>query len=452
MDQSEKCERRQFLKSVSAGVPSSMFGLSSAAARGSDEARSGTAAAAQGESGRYINIATIAAGDDAIPFRKHTLDLGISETVDVVDMNGDGRLDIISGENWYEQVPTKPGSGPRFIKHKFRDLPYTFDYLEDLSDLAIDVNGDGYPDVVSCSYWTKPLTWWENPGRSGRPWREHLIERGFPVEFVFLVDILNTGKPLQLLPQFGHTDFPLTWYELSGKGAADPWIKHEVSPNSYGHGIGAGDVNGDGRTDIITPKGWFEAPADPRNDEWIFHPEFDLGATGFIYTMDVNGDGLPDLVTSLGHDYGLFWYEQKMDVRGNRVWVKHLIDNSWSQAHALSLADLNDDGQPELVTGKRYYAHDHDPGANEPLGVYWYERNMASGAVHWKRHILDYSTRTGGGMQIPVVDIDADGDLDIVVAGKSGLFLFENLAAQRWRTKGADSTATKLPNPVLTPK
>ena len=77
-----------------------------------------------------------------------------------------------------------------------------------------------------------------------------------------------------------------------GKGADAHWVGHAISQQSYGHGIGAGDVNGDGRTDIITPKGWFEAPPDPRNGEWIFHPEFDLGDTGFIYTMDVNGDGL----------------------------------------------------------------------------------------------------------------------------------------------------------------
>src|SRR5579859_5130542 len=429
MNRDRRRERRQFLKSVSAAVPASMFGLSSAAAGEKRPAKSGRALAAPND--RYINLATASAGDDTIPFRKHTLDLGMNETVTIADMNGDGRLDIISGENWFEQGPPEPGAGPRFIKHKFRDLPYTFDYVEDLSDLAIDVTGDGTTDVVSCSYWSKPLTWWENPGKPGRPWREHLIESRSPVEFVFLVDILNTGKPLQLLPQFGRADFPLTWYELSGKGAGDPWIKHEISPKSYGHGIGAGDVNGDGRTDIITPKGWFEAPADPRNGQWTFHEEFDLGATGFIYTLDVNGDGLPDLVTSLGHDYGIFWYEQKKDARGNRTWIKHPIDTSWSQAHALSLADLNGDGQPELVTGKRYYAHDHDPGANEPLGVYWYERIMAGGAVRWKRHLLDYSTRTGGGMQIPVVDIDGDGHLDVIVAGKSGLFLFENLTAKR---------------------
>jgi hypothetical protein len=372
-----------------------------------------------------------AAGSDEISFRKLTIDLGASESCAVADVNQDGRLDIVSGENWYEQ--TAPMSGTeqhRWIKHKFRDIGYNSFYIENLIDIAVDVNGDGFPDIVSCSYWSKPFTWWENPGKQTKTWSETAIRSDSPVEFVFLVDLLGNGKPLQLLPQFGNPKAPLAWYEVMGKGNDGRWVGHEVSSQSYGHGIGAGDVNGDGRTDIITPKGWFEAPPNVRDMKWVFHSEFDLGATGFIHVLDVNRDRVPDLVTSAAHDYGIFWYEQGKNSNGDRVWNKHIIDDSWSQAHALTLADLTGDGQPELITGKRYMAHNgRDPGEREPLGVYWYEYLQVNGRLEWVKHIIDYSTRAGGGMQIPVTDMDGDGDSDIVVAGKSGLFLFENLTA-----------------------
>lgn len=363
-----------------------------------------------------------------IPFRKLIIDEGRAESVTVADVNQDGLLDIISGANWYEQVrDTANHAARRWAKHHFRDLGFTDSYVEDLSDLAIDVNGDGYPDVVTCSYWTKPLSWWENPGKTNQPWREHVMESKGAVEFAFLVDITNTGKPLQLLPQFGGEDSPLSWYDLASRGAPDPWIKHEISSKSYGHGIGAGDVNRDGRTDILTPKGWFEAPPDPRTGQWTFHAEFDLGIVGFIYVKDVNGDGLSDLVTSMGHDYGIFWYEQQLKPDRTRTWIKHVIDDTWSQSHALTMADLRGNGSAGLVTGKRFHSHPHDPGANEPLGLYWYEPIQSHERLQWVKHIIDYSTRAGGGLQIPVIDIDGDGDLDIVVAGKGGLYLFENL-------------------------
>lgn len=347
-----------------------------------------------------------------IPFRKHELDIGASETCALADMNGDGKLDIVSGENWYE--------APDWKKHAFRALPYSNGYIDNFSDLPLDVDGDGRVDIVSCSWFRKSLRWWRNPGASGT-WQEHSIQEGFPIEFAFLVDLDNDGKAREVLPELGDPKAPLAWFEAkNGK-----FIKHVVSDSSYGHGIGAGDVNGDGRTDIITPRGWFEAPRDPRSGKWIWHPEFYLGTTGFIYVLDVNGDGRNDLVTSAAHDYGIFWMEQTAD----HHWKKHMIDDTWSQAHAMTMIDLNGDGQPDFLTGKRYMAHDHDPGAREPLGIYWYEFLKGdNGQPVWVKHVIDYSTRTGGGMQIPVADLDGDADLDFVTAGKSGLFLFENLS------------------------
>jgi hypothetical protein len=299
-------------------------------------------------------------------------------------------------------------------------VPRTDNYIDDFSDLAIDVNGDGRTDVVSCSWFGKKLAWWENPGRGAGPWKEHPIDSGNSSEFCFLVDLDNDGRARELLPQFGKG--PLVWYEIRN-GA---FVNHEIAPQNHGHGIGAGDVNGDKRTDVLTAKGWFEAPADPRSANWTFHADWEFKQQpGFLHVLDINGDGRNDVLATASHDYGIWWLEQGADGK----FTKHIIDESWSQVHATTLVDLNGDGRLELVTGKRYMAHDKDPGAREPLGIYWYEfRKAADGQrIEWVRHIIDYSSRAGAGMQLPVADLDGDGDLDFVAPGKSGLFLFENL-------------------------
>jgi hypothetical protein len=167
------------------------------------------------------------------------------------------------------------------------------------------------------------------------------------------------------------------------------------------------------------------------------HEGFPQGTQlGFMHVMDVNTDGRNDVVTSLAHDYGVFWFEQA----ANGTWTKRIIDDSWSQAHALTLADLNGDGRKDILTGKRYMAHNgRDPGEREPLGIYWYEQveNAETKRPEWVRHVIDYATRTGAGMQIPVADLDGDSDPDFAVGGKSGLFLFEN------KTKGRPSSVKR---------
>jgi hypothetical protein len=397
-------------------------------------------------------LSTSAVRPPDVPFAMRMLDGGASETAAVADVNRDGRPDIVSGENWYQ--------GPTWTRHQFRELNFKSHYVDGFSDLPIDVNGDGYPDIVSVTWFAKKISWWKNPGKSAGPWTESEIDSGFPVEFALLVDLDNDGKALELLPQAGTNEAPLAWYEVK----AGAWIKHPVSTQSYGHGIGAGDVNKDGRRDILTPRGWAEAPADPRSGPWTFHAAWEsvnlpltappagtaseppaagapprVSELGFMHVADINGDGRNDVVTAAGHDFGVFWFEQG---EGGK-WTRRTIDAAWSQGHASTLVDLNGDGQLDFVTGKRFMAHNgSDPGEREPLGVYWFEHRpsepgpgggAAAPAVEWIRHIIDFGGRMGAGMQIPVVDLDGDGDLDVVCPGKSGLFLAENMTRKSGR-------------------
>ena len=227
--------------------------------------------------------------------------------------------------------------------------------------------------------------------------------------------------------------------------------KHDLGTQAAGHGVGSGDVNGDGRVDLLTPKGWFEAPADPPHGTWAWHPDWQLGATGIqILARDVDGDGLSDIVYGMGHDYGLFWLHQTKGSGGERTWTKQTIDDSVASVHALMWADIDGDGKAnELVTGKRVYAHEIEPGATDGSLVAWYAFDPNSKS--WVKHVIfqgepaknapakgsdrlalkDFPPGTAGtGLQMTAIDIDRDGDLDLVCPGKSGLYLFENLRAR----------------------
>ena len=179
----------------------------------------------------------------------------------------------------------------------------------------------------------------------------------------------------------------------------------------------------------MVPDGWIEAPADPLRGTWTWHDDrFRLGAASVpILVHDVNGDGKADLIVGQGHGYGLDWYEQAVDHEGRRTWSRHRIDRGSSQFHDMTLADVDNDGELELVTGKRYRAHNGgDPGATDPLFVRYFDIEEGSFVCH----TIDYgpATRASGvGIYFWVEDVDGNGWNDIVAPGKDGLTLFRNL-------------------------
>lgn len=365
----------------------------------------------------------------SVKFVKHRVGTYRGEACGVADFNGDGKLDIVALPYLYLAPDFKPREICK-IEGQVDDegKGYRWDFM----NAPLDCDGDGLLDIVTCSWHGKKCEWLRNPGTAGGHWPRFLVEENGNFECGDLWDIDGDGKPLELLPHVLHT----VWYEAGTLADGTRGVvTHVVSEKEITYGGGVGDVNGDGRPDVLRPAAWYEAPADPRNGKWKEHPlalgsmeEGKADHTPQILVYDVNADGLGDIVTSSAHKHGIFWYEQLR--KGSQIdWKQHLIDDSWTQAHSLTLADLDSDGDRDLVTGKRFMAHNgNDPGAFEPPGVYWYELKRGPSPV-WTKHVVSQGEGIGSGMNVPVVDLDGDGDLDIVVTGKwGGPVWFENKA------------------------
>jgi len=368
-------------------------------------------------------------------------DMYYSWGVGAADFNKDGALDIVAGPYIY--------FGPDFTNSREIYPASSYGPSKEFTDVncqyTFDFNGDGWPDILT----GPPIaTLYLNPKGESRRWEKHVVVPGIQSEVTLFKDIDGSGIPALVYCKNGS----VCYAKPDPADPTKPWIEHVVSEKglALGHGLGVGDINGDGRPDILNPNGWWEQPAaDADKKLWTFHPTAFAryghrswnagGAAMAVY--DVNGDDLNDVVTSLNaHGFGLAWFEQKRDASGNISFVRHMImddfsttnagDVTFSELHGSTSADIDGDGIPDFIVGKRYWSHldsyfDPDPYDAPVLYVYRTVRDTsAPGGARFVPELIH--NRSGAGSDVLAVDLNKDGRVDVVTSTDRGTFIFWN--------------------------
>lgn len=350
------------------------------------------------------------------------------------DFNRDGQLDVVAGPFWF--------AGPDFQqKHEYRPAQ-PFDprgYSDNFLTYTADFNGDGWLDIFCVPFPGAEGFWYENPQGKAGHWPRHLAYPMIGNESPVWADMNGDGRADLV---FNNEGF-LGYATYDPAQPDEPWTFHVVSPKEgrfqrFTHGIGAGDINGDGKMDLVEAAGWWEQPPDESTTQpWKFHPYQFAEAAAQMLVTDVDGDGLADVICSWHcHLYGLVWHRQIREAGGAIKWEQNVImppapdlrleTVRFSQPHALELADMNGDGLKDIVTGKRFWAHgpagDVEPDA--PAVVYWFELKRANGQATFIPHLIDDDS--GIGTQVAVADLNGDQRPDVIVANKKGIFLHLN--------------------------
>src|SRR3984893_3073711 len=337
------------------------------------------------------------------------------------DIDGDGKLDVITADGptfgdpgqpvvaWYKN----PGGEDRGNWTK-TIIDSQFGGTDDAQ--VADIRGNGVMDVITSDYNRGQIVWYENPRNSGGnpssdPWTRHVIAAGF-LHDMAVGDVLGNGKiDVVVHGHFGAVNNEAGPTVLYIQNNPDSWTAvtmtnaPDYNTNGNEKGIALANLAGhtDGKLDLVENGYWLEQPANATDGSAWRARTFASSArsSAAVRVGDINGDGRLDIVmdASDGEPGALVWYEQGSgNPRDATNWTQRLTDASILSSHMLAIADMNQDGHPDIVWG--------GPGATGRVG---FCLNNGDGSS-WTLQLL--STSDGGRPQVG--DLGGDGDLDVV--------------------------------------
>lgn len=402
---------------------------------------------------RDLNTKTIPKEVVSSRFRMQRLsELFYAWSTAVADVNRDGIPDLVSGPVYY--------LGPDYTQTREIYVAESYDPSSQYPrgcavNFAWDFTGDGWPDewCATGNNGDGPGVLFVNPRGEPRRWDRYVVTPDVWIEETQLADMDGDGKPELVMGIPGGT---IVLASPDPAAPTQPWKLVPISePGPWAanssHGLGVGDVNGDGRKDVVCAFGWWEQPPSGTKGLWKHHPVA-LGRWGKsqgnaggaeMGVYDVNGDGLNDIVTSLeAHGWGLAWFEQKRGAAGEISFERHIFmdnydtknagDVLFTEPHGSAFADVDGDGIKDFIVGKRFMSHFgyNDPDPYGPAVIYWYRvvRNkQAPGGAEFVPEMIH--NRSGVGSHVTAMDIDKDGAVDIATSSSLGTYIF-------WGTKG----------------
>ncbi len=399
-----------------------------------------------------------------ITWKKTVLDTKFrSEGVAVADVNKDGKIDVMAGEWWYEAPDWKPHEMQPPLDHK----DGLSNYSKVFACWADDINNDTFPDLIVIDFPGEPCYWLENPKgvaeKDGKPvhWKRHYLWHSACNETPIYVDLFGTGKrvlmmgsqPVERLTGIGKTlqttgaQGQMAYFTPNAKDPTAVWDMHPISEAStagqwkdgkevpgtrkevpgtqkFSHGLGVGDLNGDKKLDVMTLGGWWEQPEKADGvTAWKFHPGGVTDQSSDLFAFDMDNDGKADILHTSAHKYGIWWAKQLPPTKdGHPEWKKNeLFKDLVSETHAAHFTDIDGDGTPDLVTGKRWWSHGKgEPGSDKSPHIYWLQVSRdTDGLAKLTPHVIDDDS--GIGTQFVVADINGDKLLDVVSSNKKGV-------------------------------